>query len=128
MTKAHGGDAPKAELSPDTTVTIAGRAPFAHHGYVNTPVYHASTLLYRSAEDYVARRGPYEYARRGTPTSEALEKALQEIEGPLAPASRCCRRDCPPSALRFRRCCAPAITSWSPTAATAPPAAFATRC
>ena len=82
MTKAHGGDAHKAELSPDTKVTIAGRAPFAHHGYVNTPVYHASTLLYRSAEDYVARRGPYEYARRGTPTSEALEKALQEIEGP----------------------------------------------
>jgi cystathionine beta-lyase len=82
MTKAHGGDAHKAELSPDTRVTIAGRAPFAHHGYVNTPVYHASTLLYRSAEEYVARRGPYEYARRGTPTSEALEKALQEIEGP----------------------------------------------
>ncbi len=65
-----------------TRLTTAGRNPFAHHGYVNTPVYHASTVLYPSAEDYIAHRGRYQYGRRGTPTSEALETALQEIEGP----------------------------------------------
>jgi len=81
MTKAHG-DGPKAELRPNTKITIGGRNPFAHHGYVNTPVYHASTLLYPTAEDFVARRGQYHYGRRGTPTSEALERAIQEIEGP----------------------------------------------
>jgi cystathionine beta-lyase len=81
MTKVHGGDASKAELSPDTTVTIAGRTPFAHHGYV-TPVYHASTLMYRCAEEYAPRRRPCERARGGTPTSEAPEKTLQEIDGP----------------------------------------------
>lgn len=82
MTKAAGGDVSKAELKPDTKLTTGGRDPFAHHGYVNTPVYHASTLLYRTAEDFLARRGAYFYGRRGTPTSEALALAIQAIEGP----------------------------------------------
>ncbi len=82
MTKSAGGDIPKAELKPDTRLTIGGRDPHAHHGYVNTPVYHASTLLYRTAEDFQARRGKYFYGRRGTPTSEALSRAVQEMEGP----------------------------------------------
>ena len=69
-------------LKPDTTVTVAGRNPFAHHGYVNPPVYHASTLLYPTVEGYLDHRGPYQYGRRGTPTSEALEQALQQLEGP----------------------------------------------
>jgi cystathionine beta-lyase len=69
-------------LKPDTKATLGGREPFAHHGYVNTPVYHASTLLYETAEDYLAHKGRYSYGRRGTPTSEALENALREIEGP----------------------------------------------
>ena len=69
-------------LKPDTLLSVGGRDPFAHHGYVNPPVYHASTLLYRTAEDFLARRGPYRYGRRGTPTSEALENALRELKGP----------------------------------------------
>ena len=81
MTKAEDGKAADTELKPDTKVTIGGRNPFAHHGYVNVPVYHASTLLYRTAEDFLARHSQYSYGRRGTPTSEALEKAIQEIEG-----------------------------------------------
>ena len=82
MTKPESGTPGSPELKPDTKVTIAGRNPHAHHGYVNTPVYHASTLLYPTAEDYLARNGKYSYGRRGTPTSEALETAIQTIEGP----------------------------------------------
>src|SRR3954468_10662815 len=67
---------------PATTFSTGGRDPFGHHGYVNPPVYHASTLLYPTAEDYLAHRGRYSYGRRGTPTSEALETALCELEGP----------------------------------------------
>ena len=52
------------------------------HGFVNPPVYHASTVLYPNAADMVAHRARYQYGRRGTPTSEALENALREIEGP----------------------------------------------
>jgi cysteine-S-conjugate beta-lyase len=82
MTKVDGSKPAELTYKQDTKVTIGGRNPFAHHGYVNTPVYHASTLLYRTAEDFLARRNRYSYGRRGTPTSEALEKAIQEIEGP----------------------------------------------
>jgi cystathionine beta-lyase len=70
-------------LKPNTRLTVGGRAPFAHHGYVNPPVYHASTLLYETAEDFLAHKGRYQYGRRGTPTSEALENAIAEIEGPM---------------------------------------------
>jgi cystathionine beta-lyase len=59
-----------------------GRDPFAHYGFVNPPVYHASTVLYRTAEDFLAHRGRYQYGRRGTPTSEALADALAALEGP----------------------------------------------
>jgi cystathionine beta-lyase len=69
-------------MRPATRVVTGGRDPFAQHGYVNPPVYHASTLLYRSAEDYLARRSRYKYGRRGTPTSEALSDAIAELEGP----------------------------------------------
>jgi cystathionine beta-lyase len=86
MTKADGGAPAHSTLKQDTKVTVGGRNPHAHHGYVNTPVYHASTLLYRTAEDYLGRKGQYSYGRRGTPTSEALEKAIQEIEGPACAA------------------------------------------
>ena len=81
MAKDPNDPARKA-LKPDTRFSVGGRDPFAHHGYVNPPVYHASTLLYETAEDYLAHRGRYSYGRRGTPTSEALENAIREIEGP----------------------------------------------
>src|ERR1043166_5015719 len=72
---------PHPPLKPASRFVTAGRDPFAHFGYVNPPVYHASTLLYRSADDYLAHRGPYQYGRKGTPTSEALAGALAELEG-----------------------------------------------
>ena len=36
----------------------------------------------RTPRTYVAHRSRYQYGRRGTPTSEALENALKDIEGP----------------------------------------------
>lgn len=69
-------------LRPATRLVTGGRDPFAQHGFVNPPVYHASTVLYRSAEDYLAHRSRYQYGRRGTPTSEALAGAIAELEGP----------------------------------------------
>src|SRR5882672_5064657 len=82
MNKPGRGGPKNTDLKPDTRLSVGGRVPFEHHGYVNTPVYHASTLLYRTAEDYLARNGRYQYGRRGTPSSEALVNALREIEGP----------------------------------------------
>ncbi len=71
---------------PATRLVTGGRDTKAQYGFVNPPVYHASTVLYPTAEDQVAHRGRYVYGRRGTPTSEALEKALMELEGPACAA------------------------------------------
>ncbi|HZR63435.1 MAG TPA: cystathionine beta-lyase [Xanthobacteraceae bacterium] len=65
----------------DTRLVTAGRDPKSYHGFVNPPVYHASTVLYPNAEDFLAHRARYQYGRRGTPTTEALENALAELEG-----------------------------------------------
>jgi cystathionine beta-lyase len=80
MVKKPGSGKP--ELKTDTRLVTGGRDPFSYHGFVNPPVHHASTVLYPTADDMLANRGRYHYGRRGTPTSEALEQAMAEIEGP----------------------------------------------
>jgi cysteine-S-conjugate beta-lyase len=72
---------PKSPTKPDTKLVTAGRDTQGQHGFVNPAVYHASTVLYLTAEDQIAHRSRYQYGRRGTPTSEALEGALTELEG-----------------------------------------------
>src|SRR5579875_2871718 len=76
MTKAT-----KRPTRPETRLVNAGRDPQSYYGFVNPPVDHASTFLYPTAEDQVAHRARYQYGRRGTPTTEALENALRELEG-----------------------------------------------
>jgi len=78
----HSEDGPAPVRRTETRVVNAGRDPAAYHGFVNPPVYHASTVIYPTADDYVARRSHFVYGRYGTPTTEALEQALQELEGP----------------------------------------------
>jgi cystathionine beta-lyase len=82
MTKKSDAGAKNPPLKPATRLIVGGRDPATNHGFVNPPVYHASTVLYPTAEDFRARRGRYRYGRHGTPTSEALETALRELEGP----------------------------------------------
>jgi cysteine-S-conjugate beta-lyase len=77
---ANSGSLPRNH-APDTRLVLGGRDPIANYGFVNPPVYHASTVLYPTASDLVAHRARYQYGRRGTPTTEALEQAIREIEG-----------------------------------------------
>jgi cystathionine beta-lyase len=72
---------PKTPFKPETRLVTAGRDATSQHGFVNPPVYHASTVLYPTAADQVAHRSRYQYGRRGTPTTEALENALSALEG-----------------------------------------------
>ena len=72
---------PKRPQKADTRLVHAGRDPDEQFGFVNPPVYHASTVLYPTAQDQVAHRSRYQYGRRGTPTTEALQQALAAIEG-----------------------------------------------
>ena len=64
----------------ETIATHAGLKPEENHGIVNPPVYHASTILSSSMKNYKDRTGKkYTYGRNGTPTSEALEKAISDL-------------------------------------------------
>lgn len=69
----------------ETLLAHAGLDPFANHGVVNPPVYHASTIVFPTlAALEEADRTPYEgtrYGRRGTPTTFALEEAVAALEG-----------------------------------------------
>lgn len=83
MTTPPSNDKPHPRK--DTLLVHAGRDPFANHGVVNPPVYHASTILYPTlAELKAADRTPFDgtrYGRRGTPTTFALEEAVAALEG-----------------------------------------------
>src|ERR1035437_8843064 len=66
----------------ETTLVTAGRDTRAQKGFVNPPVVHGSPGLYPTAEDLHAHRGEFQYGRRGTPTTKALQEALMALEGP----------------------------------------------
>ena len=75
-------DGPSKPQRAETTLVTAGRDTKAQKGFVNPPVVHGSTVLYPTAEDLHAHRGEYQYGRRGTPTTKALQEALMALEGP----------------------------------------------
>lgn len=72
----------------ETRVVQAGRHPEDHHGVVNPPVYHASTVISPDMADWEQKDRDYAedkpgvyYGRHGTPTTAALEEAVAELEG-----------------------------------------------
>ncbi len=74
-----------------TTAAPAAATRIAHAGrvdpdspFVNPPVVHASTVLFRDSAQISGRSAEkprWTYGRRGTPTSVALETAIAELEG-----------------------------------------------
>ncbi len=64
-----------------TRLAHAGRRPSDQFGFINTPVYRGSTVLFETAADFEALRQPYTYGTKGTPTHRALEEAWTEIAG-----------------------------------------------
>jgi cystathionine beta-lyase len=77
---ADAGDDKKNHKLATRLVRI-GRDKSITGQFVNPPVVHASTVLFDSVDDMLHRRQRYVYGRRGTPTSEALEAAISELEG-----------------------------------------------
>lgn len=69
---------------PETEVVHLGRKPFEQHGFVNTPVYRGSTILFPTLDALRAYSQPYTYGRRATPTTKALEEAITHLEGGAA--------------------------------------------
>src|SRR3954468_13241900 len=71
----------QARLGSRTRLVHAGRDPSEQHGFVNTPIYRGSTVLYPTMDDIKHRRGRFSYGTKGTPTTEALEKAWTQLTG-----------------------------------------------
>jgi cysteine-S-conjugate beta-lyase len=64
-----------------TVLTRLGRKPSAYHGFVNTPVFRGSTVLFPDAETLESRAVEYTYGRPSNPTSREIETALASLEG-----------------------------------------------
>jgi cystathionine beta-lyase len=65
----------------ETRLVHAGREPARQHGFVNTPIYRGSTVLFPTVAALEANDQDFTYGRLGTPTVKALEDAIAELEG-----------------------------------------------
>jgi len=75
------GSSDTKRLSERTRLVIGGRKPAEQFGFVNTPIYRGSTVLYPTYEELKARRQKFVYGTKGTPTILALEEAWADISG-----------------------------------------------
>ena len=71
----------RATLGSRTRLVHAGRDPQEQHGFINTPIYRGSTVLYETLDQIETRDRRYTYGTRGTPTTAALETAWSELAG-----------------------------------------------
>lgn len=67
--------------SVETVLTHGGREPDNQFGFVNTPVYRGSTILFKTLADLDAQQQRYLYGRAGNPTTESVEAVITELEG-----------------------------------------------
>lgn len=70
-----------AGAGTDTKLCHIGHDPSSFHGFVNPPVVHASTVLFPDVKTMETRAQKYTYGTRGTPTTDALCAAIDELEG-----------------------------------------------
>jgi cystathionine beta-lyase len=80
MTKPRKGSGKSRH--PATAILHNGRDPAAQHGFVNTPAYRGSTVLFPTLDALEAYDNQlFKYGRHGTPTTAALEEAISKLEG-----------------------------------------------
>ena len=79
MNDTKSGDVTKNSV--ETILTHAGRSPDEQFGFVNTPVYRGSTILFKTLDDLDAQEQRYLYGRAGNPTTEGVETIISELEG-----------------------------------------------
>src|SRR3546814_1890312 len=65
-----------AARRPETLLAHLGRDPASHFGTVNTPVYHASTLLFDSVEAY-HEAGQHRLERRSEEHTYELQSLMR---------------------------------------------------
>src|SRR5690606_28769628 len=65
----------------ETVLTHGGRRPEQHFGFVNTPVYRGSTVLFGTLDQLESTEPRFDYGRTGNPSSAAVESVISELEG-----------------------------------------------
>lgn len=71
-----------------TRITQIGRNPAEQKGFVNSPVYRGSTVIFPTVSDIENNRAEFNYGTMGTPTIANLENAWSERRARREP---CCR-------------------------------------
>ncbi len=83
----------KKPINKNTKLVHLGRDTKASKGFVNPPLYKGSTVLFPTVRSLYEGGYGYNYGRKGSPTYEALEQALNELEGAdetvLTPSGLC---------------------------------------
>lgn len=70
-----------AAPSVETILTHEGRSPDEQFGFVNTPVYRGSTVIFKTLDDIEAQEQRFLYGRAGNPTTESVEAVVNRLEG-----------------------------------------------
>lgn len=71
----------KLTLTIPTLIAHVGSHPKDHYGFVNTPIYRGSTVVFPSVESMQNGDQRYQYGRWNNPSTEALCEAISSLEG-----------------------------------------------
>ncbi|HVY50413.1 MAG TPA: cystathionine beta-lyase [Devosia sp.] len=66
--------------APETALTHLGRHPQSDRGYVNTPVYRGSTIVFPTLDALESPEPRFDYGRTGNPSSAAVEEIVTGLE------------------------------------------------
>ncbi|RYE08835.1 MAG: cystathionine beta-lyase [Hyphomicrobiales bacterium] len=78
---AGNNNSNKKSFGAETVVTHGGRHPEEHWGYVNTPVYRGSTILFPTLDSLESTEPRFDYGRTGNPSAASVEDCITELEG-----------------------------------------------
>lgn len=67
--------------STETILTHHGRSSPEHFGFVNTPVFRGSTVLFETLAELDDYTSPYRYGRNDNPTLASVRTLVSELEG-----------------------------------------------
>ena len=67
--------------SVETILTHSGRHPEQQFGFVNTPVYRGSTILFETLDELESTKPRYDYGRTGNPSASSVADVVTELEG-----------------------------------------------
>lgn len=68
------------KCGPNTVLAHAGSHPADHHGFVNTPIYRGSTVMFPNVAAMKSGNQRYQYGRWNNPSTEALTEAINALE------------------------------------------------